>query len=366
MTAPRRILRPKPEPAAACHHGGASFEAVGDQFDDIGRRHTVINADVLDAWFPPAPGVIAAMQDSLEWTMRTSPPTHSEGLRAVLAAARGVGAEQILTGAGSSDLIFRAMQAWLTPRSRALILDPCYGEYAHVLEGVVGCQVDRFTLRRADTWAPDLARLGTQLERGKYDLFVLVNPNNPTGHHIPRSQVVELLSRVPASTTVWIEEAYLEYVAPDESLESIAADSHNVFVCKSLSKVYALSGVRAAYLVGRADEIGRLRVLTPPWIVGLPAQVAAVRALQDIPYYARRWRETSALRNRLTGMLRRIPGVEEVTGAANFVLVHLAPDVPAASAVLAACRADLVYLRDPTAMSRQLGARVFRSKPASR
>jgi histidinol-phosphate/aromatic aminotransferase/cobyric acid decarboxylase-like protein len=186
------------------------------------------------------------MQDSLEWTMRTSPPTHSEGLRAVLAAARGVGAEHILTGAGSSDLIFRAMQAWLTPRSRALILDPCYGEYAHVLEGVVGCQVDRFTLRRADAWAPDLARLGTQLERGKYDLFVLVNPNNPTGHHIPRSQVVELLSRVPASTTVWIDEAYLEYVAPDESLESIAADSHNVFVCKSLSKVYPLSGVRAA------------------------------------------------------------------------------------------------------------------------
>jgi len=48
--------------SAGCFHGEAFFEAVGAGFDDLSRRHWIINADVLDAWFPPAPGVLAALE----------------------------------------------------------------------------------------------------------------------------------------------------------------------------------------------------------------------------------------------------------------------------------------------------------------
>lgn len=346
---------------AGCLHGGAFFRAIGERFDDLSRRHAVINADVLDAWFPPAPGVIAAINDSTEWLARTSPPTDCRGLRDAIAEARGLPSSSVLVGAGSSNLIFLAFREWLDATSRALILDPSYGEYAHVLERIVGCSLDRFPLERSKGWAPDVPALGRALRATKYDVLVLVNPNNPTGHLLSRGEIVELLAHVPARTRVWIDEAYLDYVAPGESLEAIAAGSRNVFVCKSLSKVFALSGMRAAYLTGPEAEIASLTRLTPPWAVSLPAQVAGVRALGDVAYYEKRWRETSALRTRLRGMLQRIPGVEDVTGNANFLLVHLDPSAPPAAAVIDACAANNVYLRDPTPMGTRLGPHVLRT-----
>ena len=66
---------------ASCYHGGAFFDAIGAEFDALHRRSAVINADVLDAWFDPAPGVIEAVSAHLAWSLRTSPPTHCEGLQ---------------------------------------------------------------------------------------------------------------------------------------------------------------------------------------------------------------------------------------------------------------------------------------------
>src|SRR5207244_5494104 len=65
---------------ADCFHGGAFFDAVGDEFDRIDRRRSIINADVLDAWFPPSPNVLAALDEHLPWLLRTSPPLGSAGL----------------------------------------------------------------------------------------------------------------------------------------------------------------------------------------------------------------------------------------------------------------------------------------------
>src|SRR5205085_4484533 len=133
-----------------------------------------------------------------------------------------------------------------------------------------------------------------------YDLMVLVNPNSPTGRHISRSHLEDVLRRAPLGTRVWIDETYVEYAGADQSLESFAARSENVIVCKSMSKVYALSGARVAYLCAGAHQLEELRAITPPWVVSLPAQVAAVRALQDPSYYADRYRETAALRQELS------------------------------------------------------------------
>ena len=193
---------------AACFHGGAFFEAIGAEFDRLERRYRIINADVLDAWFAPSPNVIAALQEDLPWLLRTSPPTGCEGMVAAIARARGVQPQNILPGAGSSDLIFLALRHWLTASSRVLILDPTYGEYGHVLEHVVRCRVDRLCLARENNYQVDPGQLERLAARG-YDLIVLVNPNSPTGQHVPRVQLENLLRRLPRSTHVWIDETYI-------------------------------------------------------------------------------------------------------------------------------------------------------------
>ena len=257
------------------YHGGAFFDAIGREFDSLERINDVISADVLDAWFPPSPAVIDVLQEHLSWAVGTSPPTESEGLTSRIARTRGVARESVIAGAGSSSLIFLALRHWLTRESRALVLDPSYGEYAHVLENVVGCSVDRLVLSRADGYRVDLDRLERRL-RGGYDLVVIVNPNNPTGRHIPRQELEGVIRRASPETLFWIDETYVDYVDKSESIERFASESENVVVCKSMSKVYALSGLRVGYLCGPPSMIGPLSLFNPPWSVSLPGQLAAV------------------------------------------------------------------------------------------
>jgi len=342
----------------ACYHGGRFFEAVGDDFQALDRLDEVINADVLDAWFPPSPQVVAAVAKYLPQLLRTSAPTGCEGLIRTIARVRGVPPECLLPGAGSSHLIFLALRHWLTPSSRVLLLDPTYGEYAHVVEQIIGCQVDRLPLSRAAQYqlAPDA--LATALAGG-YDLVILVNPNNPTGRHLGRAGLEALLRQVPAATRVWVDEAYVEYAGPDQSLEKFAARSENVIVCKSLSKTYALSGARAAYLCAGPQQLESLRALNPPWAVSLPAQVAAVQALGDPAYYTARYAETARLRGELAPALESL-GWQVIPGVANFLLCHLPETGPDAETLLTRCRQRGLFLRNAACMGANLGDRAVR------
>jgi histidinol-phosphate/aromatic aminotransferase/cobyric acid decarboxylase-like protein len=301
---------------------------------------------------------VAALQQHLPQLLRTSPPTSCEGLIRTIARVRGVRPECILPGAGSSDLIFLAMRHWLTAASRVLILDPTYGEYAHVLKSVIGCHVDRLPLERARQYHLDADRIELSMA-GEYDLVVLVNPNNPTGGLVPRQELEEVLRQTPSATRVWVDEAYVDYAGPDQSLEAFAARSENVVVCKSMSKAYALSGVRAAYLCAGAHQLESLRPLTPPWAVSLPAQVAAVAALEDAAYYAAKYAETRVLRRQLVESLAPL-NWDIVPGAANFILCHLPESGPDADTVIARCRAQGLFLRNVASMGTIFDNRALR------
>ncbi|MFD7282804.1 aminotransferase class I/II-fold pyridoxal phosphate-dependent enzyme [Streptomyces sp. NPDC059862] len=349
---------PRPD---GCEHGGASFTAIGTDFRSLDRRHQVVAADVLDAWFPPAPGVRAALTEDPAWAARTSPPTGAEGLLAEIATARALPAETLAVGAGSSDLIFRAFGQWLTPQSRVLLTDPGYGEYAHVTERVIGCRVDRFRLRREEGWRIDPARLSAAVGSGRYDLVVVVNPNNPTGRHAPAAELRSVIAAAPARTRWWIDEAYLGYVDLNESLAGLAATDPRVVVCTSLSKMYALSGMRAAYLVAEPNTASQLRRWTPPWPVSLPTQLAAVAALRDPAYYSDCWRRTHELRRQLAADLAGLDEAVVVEEAvANFLTVTLPSGGPSAAQLVNECRRHDVYLRDLSPLSSEYQGRTVR------
>ncbi len=146
---------------------------------------------------------------------------------------------------------------------------------------------------------------------------------------------------------------------PNQSLEPFAARSENVIVCKSMSKVYGLSGARVAYLCAGAHQLEGLRAITPPWAVNLPAQVAAVHALDDPACYAGRHVETAEARERLRVDVSAL-GLDVVPSAANFLLCHLPESGPTAADVVARCRAENILIRDARQMGASLGARAIR------
>jgi histidinol-phosphate/aromatic aminotransferase/cobyric acid decarboxylase-like protein len=168
-----------------------------------------------------------------------------------------------------------------------------------------------------------------------------------------------VLQRAPQRTRIWIDETYIEYAGAGESLERFATQSENILVCKSMSKVYALSGARVAYLCAGPHQLEGLRAITPPWVVSLPAQVAAVRALEDPAYYAERYDETALARNELALELHAFEW-SIVPGIANFLLCQLPASGPSAETVVQGCRKHGLFLRNAAAMSQHLGDRCIR------
>jgi histidinol-phosphate/aromatic aminotransferase/cobyric acid decarboxylase-like protein len=302
-----------------CFHGGAFWKALDPRFEHLSRRDEIIAADVLDAWFPPSPAVLEALQGDAGWIARTSPPTQGEGLIEAISEGYSLPASSIVVGGGSSSLIYLALGQWLNAESRVLLIEPSYGEYGHVCRNVVGCQVATLQLSCRSDFRLNVDEWLSRLHERHYDLAVLVNPNNPTGAGLESKHLSSILAAVPKHTRVLVDEAYIDYTALG-SIQSLAARSEHVFVVKSLSKCFALSGLRVAYLCGNEAEVAKLRRWSPPWAVSLPAQVAAIRALGSRPYYEARYRETDRLRESMKEGVHAL-GLPCV-GAANWLMIQ--------------------------------------------
>jgi histidinol-phosphate/aromatic aminotransferase/cobyric acid decarboxylase-like protein/GNAT superfamily N-acetyltransferase len=310
---------------APCMHGGAGLEAL----DPEG-----IHADVLDAWFPPAPAVTACIADHAARDVGTTPPAHSAHMLEALAKSRGMPPSSFVLGAGSSDLIYRCFWAWLTPASHVLLLSPTYAEYEHVLRAI-GCRV---TPWRVDgEW-----RVEERIPEGEFDLVVVVNPNSPTGLVCPG--LGALVQRFDRRTRVWVDETYVDYAGREHSVEALTATLPNLVVCKSLSKAYALSGVRAGYVCAHPWQLETIKRRTPPWIVSRVAQRAVVAALGSPEYYAARWEDTHCLRELLRECLESQGWRMVRESCANFVFGR-PPTGVSADEVVKRCAIHGVYLR---------------------
>lgn len=340
------------------YHGGAFFEAIGDRFDSLERKDDVINADVLDAWFDPAPEISEKISRFLPWEIKTSPPTHAEGVLATLAESRRIQKRHFVLGAGSSDLMFRAIRLWVTKSSRVLILDPSYGEYGHILENVIGCEVHKFKLSQNDGYSINLSSLLYEFSKG-YDWIFLVNPNSPTGTVLPYEALASLFETMHPKTHVWVDETYIDYVDPSITLEPLAVKRDRIVICKSLSKCYALSGVRAAYLCGSGALMAQIRHITPPWVLGLPTQIAVVFALRNGKYYEQRWSETRRLREQLAAALDEV-GIDVINSQANFILCKVRGKLITAKNLIERCRRKNLFLRDLSNFGGQIDEFTFR------
>ena len=249
--------------------------------------------------------------------------------------------ECVLSGGGSSSLIFACLPVLLRRRAKALLFDPTYGEYEHVLRTLIGAEAESIPLAEENGFHVDTAALAACVESVQPDAILLVNPNSPTGVHWPKRELLAWLDTVPQSTLVWVDETYIEYAGAGESLETEAARRPNLVIVKSMSKVYALSGMRAAYLVAAPRTIAGLSTYIPPWSVGLAAQVAAVMALRDPDYYSARYRETHAIREEAIAALRAME-VPVLNSGTNFYLARF--NDPAS--VAAALRKEDIFLRE--------------------
>ena len=304
-------------------HGGAFFSFIGEDFSNLDNFKKVMNADVLDAWFEPSPKVMAKIVKYLPQILRTSPPMYSKGLIETISKYRGIPKENILALAGSSNVIYILFPNLLSEKDKVLTLDPTYTEYFHISENVVKVDIVRHLLDKKNNFNVDYGKLLDDFKKHNPKIIILVNPNSPTGQYWDKSEIKRFLDNIPPKTLVVIDETYIEYVNKAKSLEKEVSKYKNLIIIKSMSKVYALSGVRVGYLVANPEIISKIFKFVPPWAVSLVAQIAGVEALKDEEYYIQKYKETHKLREEMFADLNKIVSIKVYNTVANFLLIEL-------------------------------------------
>jgi adenosylcobyric acid synthase len=236
-------------------------------------------------------------------------------LVAAFSVRYGVSPDEILMGNGSTELLFLLPQ--LLGKGRALIPCPAYLDYDRAAE-LAGLDVERLPLREEEGFAPDLGAIEALL-RGDEILF-LGRPNNPTGQMIPTATLRELAARHPETAFV-IDEAFTDF-APEAGSLIASGRPENIVILKSLTKFYAMPGLRLGGVVATAALIRRLRDRMPPWSVNTLSQAAGAAALRDASYAEETIRYVRDRREELLVALGTLPRLTVYPGAANFLLIR--------------------------------------------
>lgn len=306
---------PQPLNSTGALHGGRIYDAA--------RRWNVAPDEVVDFSsninpLGPPPRVLAAIANSLSSTnLRAYPDTHS--FVKALADRHRLMPDEIIVGSGVASLIFAVMRALLP--ARVLILEPAFAEYARGC-AAVNAAVTPWLLRQDDDFAPDFVALRQALSDRRFDLVILNTPHNPSGGLYDRDDLLALIDAAERNnTTVMLDEAFIDYV-PEASLLSLVATKTRLIVLRSLTKFYAMPGLRVGYAVCGAALAKAIAAQIDPWSVSTIALEAARATLAEDDFEVRSREENSAAREEFANALRGV-GLQVYQSAANFLLAGL-------------------------------------------
>ena len=208
------------------------------------------------------------------------PDRESLDLRRLLADHLHLVPECILVGNGSMELVWLVAMAFLRPGDPVMLFQPTFGEY-HRAAHLMGAQVRTYTCRPDQAFQIDADAVRRALQQQSPRLVFVCNPNNPTGTYLPIDSIVAWADAVPQTLFI-VDEAYLAF-APDTT-SILTARRDNILVLRSMTKDYALAGIRLGYAVGHADILRALCSVRPPWSVNALAQAAGIAAIKDAAY----------------------------------------------------------------------------------
>ena len=176
---------------------------------------------------------------------------------AKLAEHEGLTADQILVGAGSSEPLHAAVEAFTSPTVPLIIPIPTY-EAAPELTRYKGNPVIETPLNAK--MAPDVRRLAAEAEKAGGGLIYIVNPNNPTSSITSSDDMAWLVANLPKNTNILVDEAYIHYATSPEISSSFqfVKEGKNVIVARTFSKIYGMAGLRVGYVAAPPQLIKKM------------------------------------------------------------------------------------------------------------
>ena len=243
------------------------------------------------------------------------PDPDCTGLIGAISARYGIPPEEIVLGNGSTELLYALPRA--LPKARAVIPVPSYADYATASE-LAGMTVEEVYLGEDNGFSLEITGL-EKLFQGDEIVF-LGQPNNPTGLICDAETIRVTARRHPASIFV-VDEAFADFVVGMDRL--LVRRPANVIVLCSLTKFFAIPGLRLGFAAGSLDIIGKIKKLIPPWSVNVFAQAVGEAALPDDDFRMRTISLVNEQRRYLSEELAALSGFYVYPGQANFLLVRL-------------------------------------------
>jgi histidinol-phosphate aminotransferase len=254
----------------------------GMTLHDLKRFHltTCVKLGSNENPLGPAPAVREAILRSLD-SVRLYPEPGAPRLRQALARHYRRRVEETIAGAGIDDLLDLTVRCLLDPGDNLVLAHPGFVRYA-VAASLAGGEARLVPGPEGSPYVHDLdAMLAAVNERTR--IVVLVNPNNPTGSMFTRSELAAFLERVPPRVLTVLDEAYFEFVDdpgyPD-GLDFLGGEKP-LLVFRTFSKIHSLAGIRVGFGFGPPELVELLDRARLPFNVSIPAQEAAVAALDQ-------------------------------------------------------------------------------------
>lgn len=256
------------------------------------------------------------------------------------AAYAGLKPEQVLVSRGADEGIELLIRAFCEPgKDAVLFCPPTYGMYSVSAETF---GVETRTVQALDDWQLNVPAIAEKLDGVK--LVYVCSPNNPTGQIVNPADLRALLEMTRGKALVVADEAYIEF-CPQATLTGWLAEYPHLVVLRTLSKAFALAGLRCGFTLANEEVISLLMKVIAPYPLSTPVADIAAQALTPAGIDAMRERVAQILAERqyLVDNLRDIPCVEQVFASeTNYILVRLT----ASSAVFKSLWDQGIILRD--------------------
>lgn len=326
------MIKPKPEimNTPSAHHGAFDYDELGQ----LGYSpDEVIDFSVNSNPYGPPPGVREAIANV---PLDRYPDRECLTLREKLAKKHNVNIENIVVGNGTAELMMLIAMAFIRQGDKILQIAPAFTEYGRVAK-LMGADIIKVQTKPDEEFEIDLDRLENQIREHQPSTLFFSNPNNPTGTPYFSRLILSMAQQFP-DTLFISDEAYMWFIkthalgvelyrfisgTQDERLTVVDIQPvDNIISLRSLTKDYAIAGLRLGYAIGHPDIIEAIRLVRPAWNVNALAQVAGLAVLDQTEWLRQTVHQLHENKAALVNGLYDL-GLKALPSAVHYFLVNV-------------------------------------------
>ncbi len=305
------------------HQHGGDLDAIQKKYNIPKKEIIDFSGNINPLGFPDSVKQILAQNLDV---LSVYPDKNYTALRTAIGNYTGADLEHIVVGNGSTELISTFIKT--SNAKKTLILGPAYSEYQREAE-LCGSSYEYFALQEQEQFFINVPNLLSALTP-EIGLFILCNPNNPTGTVATTAQLEQILQHCQKNNTaVMIDETYMEFC---DNLEQCCAiplvkKFDNLFVIRGTSKFFAAPGLRLGYGISSNQAfLQTLKEHQDPWSVNSIAAFAGELLFSDKPFIKQTQTLISTERKRCTELLQNLKHITVYPSSSNFILLKLNTD----------------------------------------